>query len=70
MDLGYPSDIVVHCLLIRGVTCFSCRNGFAMVSVACDAHWTRPMMNHDTRLSIVMIYQATILHGLSTLKGY
>ena len=41
-----------------------------MVSVACDAHWTRPMANHNTKLSIVMIDQATILHGLSTLKRY
>ena len=29
-------------------------------------HWTRPMVNHDVKLSIVMIYQATLLHGLST----
>ena len=36
----------------------------------CNAHWTRPTMNHDTRLSIVMIHQATILHGLSTLREY
>ena len=70
MDLGYPFDTVVHYLLIRGVTCFICQNGFPMVSVACDAHWTRPTVNHNTRLSIVMILQATILHGLSTLKGY
>ena len=27
-------------------------------------------MNHDVRLSIVMIHQATIPHGLSTMKGY
>ena len=36
----------------------------------CDAHWIGPMTNHDARLSIVMIHQATILHGLSTLRGY
>ena len=36
----------------------------------CDAHWTGPMVNHDVRLSIVMIHQAIILHGLSTLKWY
>ena len=29
----------------------------------CDAHWIGPTMNHDTRLLIVMIHQATILHG-------
>ena len=36
----------------------------------CDAHWTRTIVNHDIRLSIVMIHQATILHGLSTLRRY
>ena len=35
-----------------------------------NAHWIRPTMNHDARLSIVMIHQASILHGLSTLRGY
>ena len=33
----------------------------------CDAYWTGPTVNHDARLSIVMIHQATILHELSTL---
>ena len=28
------------------------------------------MVNHDARLSIVMIHQVTILHGLLTLRGY
>ena len=36
----------------------------------CDGHYIGTKVNHDARLSIVMIYQATILHGLSTLKGY
>ena len=36
----------------------------------CDAHWTGPMVNHDVRLSNVMIHQAIMLHGLSTLRGY
>ena len=31
-------------------------------------HWTKPMVNHDVRLSNVMIHQATILHRLSTLR--
>ena len=30
----------------------------------CDAHWIGLTVNHDARLSIVMIQQATILHGL------
>ena len=37
----------------------------------CDAHQTGRTVNHDARLSIVMIYQANILHGLSILRrGY
>ena len=36
----------------------------------CDAHRTRPMVNHDVRLSIVIIHQATILYRLLTLRGY
>ena len=36
----------------------------------CDAHWTGPTMNHDSKLLIVMIHQTTILHELSTLRGY
>ena len=35
-----------------------------------NAHWIGPMVNHNSRLSIVIIYQAIILHGLSTLRGY
>ena len=36
----------------------------------CDAHWTGTTVNHDARLLIVMIHQATIQHGFSTLRGY
>ena len=78
MDLGNLIETVVHHLLIGGMTCLGRRDGFHMVSALVymmytsvyDVHWTRPMMNHDARLSIVMIHQATILHGLSTLRGY
>ena len=35
-----------------------------------NAHWIRPTMNHDARLSIVMIHHDVILHGFSTLRGY
>ena len=50
----------MHHLLIGGMVSFGYRDRFHMMSVlVCDAHWTRPMMNHDTRLSIVMIHQAT-----------
>ena len=32
MDLGNPVETVVHHLLIGGMTCLSCRDGFSMVS--------------------------------------
>ena len=65
MDFSNLVKTVVHYILIRRMTYLDCRNGFAMVSVLVYmvTHWTRPTMNHDTRLSIVMIHQTTILHG-------
>ena len=53
-DLSWSSEWVSH---------GKCTN-------VCNAHWTRTIVNHDIRLSIVMIHQATILHGLSTLRRY
>ena len=42
-----------------------------MVSASvCNAHWIGPMVNHDVRLLIVMIHQATILYEPLTLRGY
>ena len=72
MDLGNPEKTIVHYLLIEGMTCFGRQNGFPMMSalVCIVIHWTEPMMNHNVRLSIIVIRQMTILHGLSTLKGY
>ena len=35
-----------------------------------DAHWIGCMVNQDAKLSIFIIDQAIILHGLSTLRGY
>ena len=59
MDLG---NILINCL--------SCLGEFLMVStyyvwlyIEQDLYWIM-------KLSIVMIHQVTILHGLSTLKGY
>ena len=60
---------VVHNFLIEGMTCLSHRDGCECTSV-CDTHCTRPMVNHDAKLSIFMIHQDTILHGFSILKGY
>ena len=70
MDLGNPVEIVVHYLLIGGKTCLGHWDGHGQSTSVCDAHWIGPMMNHDTRLLIVMIHQTTILHGLLTLRGY
>ena len=33
-------------------------------------YWTGPMVNHDARLSSIMIHQTTLLHGLLTLREY
>ena len=53
-DLSWPSRWVSH----------------GECTSICDAHQIRSMMNHDTKLLIVMIHQVTILHGLSILRGY
>ena len=66
MDLGNPIEIIVYHLFIEEMTCLIHQDGCECTSV-CDTHWTRLMVNHDTRLSIVMIHQATILHGFSIL---
>ena len=70
MDLDNPIETVVHHLLIGGMTCLGRWDEFPMVSLLVYVtYWTGPTMNHDAMLSIVMIYQVSILHGLSTLKG-
>ena len=33
-------------------------------------HWIKPMINHDIKLSVVMIHQVTKLHELLTLRDY
>ena len=70
MNLSNPIESIMHYILIGGMTYLSHRDGFPMVStVACIVmHWIRLIVNHDVRLSIVMIHQATLLHGLSTLR--
>ena len=72
MDIGNLVKTIVHYLLIGGMTCFGHQDGFPMVSILVYVMHTKtePMVNHDARLSIVMIHQVTILHGLSTLRGY
>ena len=33
MDLGNPIETVVHYLLIEGMTCLNCQDGFPVVNV-------------------------------------
>ena len=71
MDLDNPIQTVVHHLLIRGMVYLGGRDvSYSDCTSVCDAHWIGPTMNHDARLSIFMIHQVTILHGLSTLREY
>ena len=58
-------------ILIGGMICLDCRDGFPMMSALVYVMHTRqPTVNHDARLSMVMIHQATILNGILTLRGY
>ena len=68
MDLGNSVKTIMYHILIGGMICLDCRDGFPMMSALVYVMHTRqPTVNHDARLSIVMIHQATILHELSTL---
>ena len=53
MGLGNPLKVVVHHLLIGGITGLGYRDGFPMVSalVCMVTHWTRPTVTHDLRLA-------------------
>ena len=53
MGLGNPIDVVVHHILIGGMASLGYRDGFLMVSalVCMVAHWIRPMVSYDLRLS-------------------
>ena len=72
MNLGNPIETIVHHILIQGMNGLSslsrCVYHGEYINV-CHAHWTGPMVSNDVRLSIIMIHQATILHGLLTLEG-
>ena len=65
-------EIVVHYLLIGGMTYLGYQNDFPMVSalMCMVTHWTGPMMNRDINYWVVMIHYATILCELSTSRGY
>ena len=49
MNLDNPYDVVMHYLLIEGMTCFEHYDEFPMVgALECMlAHWTRLVMNND-----------------------
>ena len=53
MDLDNSFKVVMHYLLIGKITSLGHQDGFPMVSplVCIVAHWIRPKMNHDIRLS-------------------
>ena len=53
MGLGNPLDVVVHHLLIRGMTSLGYQDGFPMVSalVRMVKNWIGPIVSHDLRLS-------------------
>ena len=61
MYLGNLVKTVVYYLLIGRMTCPGHRDEFPMVStlVCMVTYWRKLMMNHDLRLSIIMICQAT-----------
>ena len=65
MDLDNLVKTVVHHFLIRRMTYLGRRDEFPMVSVLVYVMHTG---QEDVRLSIVIIHQTTILHGLSTLR--
>ena len=48
-----PLEVVVHHLLIGGMTGLGYQDGFPMVSALMSmvTHWTRPTVSHDLRLS-------------------
>ena len=52
MDLGNPIEVVVHYLLIEGMTCLGRWDEFPMASalVCMLTQWTEPIVNHDLRL--------------------
>ena len=53
MGLDNPLEVVVHHLLIGEMVGLSYWDGFPMVSalVCMVAHWIRPMVSYDLRLS-------------------
>ena len=53
MGLGNPLEVVVHYLLIGGMTGLGYQDEFPMVSalVCMVTHWTGPAVSHELRLS-------------------
>ena len=61
IDLGNSIETIMHYLLIGGMAYHDHRDRFPMVStlVCMVTYWTRPIVNHDIRLLVVMIHKAT-----------
>lgn len=59
MDLGNPFEVIVHYLLIKGMTNFSHEDEILMVNtlVYMVIHWTKPLMSHKIGYRVVMISQ-------------
>ena len=60
MGLGNPLEVVVHYLLIGGMTNLGYRNGFPMVSalVCIVTYWIGPTVSHDlTKLLHCVVLQ-------------
>ena len=57
MELDNSYEVVVHYLLIRGMTSISHQNEFSIMSasVYMVTHWIGPMVNHDINYQVVMI---------------
>ena len=70
MELGNPTNTIVHDLLIGGITYLGHQDDFPMVSalVYMVTYEIKPIVNHN--YLVVIIHQATILCKLSTLKRY
>ena len=58
IDLGNSIKTIMHHLLIGGMAYHDHWDGFPIVStlVCMVTYWTRPIVNHDIRLLVVMIH--------------
>ena len=57
MNFGNSFEVVIHYLLILGMTSFGYQDEFYMVNVLVYmvTHWIRPIVNHDIGYQVVII---------------